>query len=110
MGQETIVPSAGLTDAESDLIFKALSSHQRREILRMLAECTPAPGKSCCADDEVCACKITGRLGLAPSTVSHHMALLQEAGLVDARKQGTWVYYTLRRDVLSKAAAELKSL
>jgi len=44
---------------------------------------------------ELCVCQIVAMLGLAPSTVSRHLALLRDAGLVEARKQGRWVYYRL---------------
>ncbi len=42
---------------------------------------------------ELCVCQITELAGLAPSTVSRHMSLLQDAGLVESRKEGRWVYY-----------------
>ena len=98
------------TGSRLDLVFKALASEQRREILRILGECTPDAGKTCCSTDEVCACKLSERLDLAASTISHHMALLRDAGLVDARRDGLWVYYTLRREVLDSAAGELRGL
>ncbi|MCE5190612.1 MAG: metalloregulator ArsR/SmtB family transcription factor [Actinomycetia bacterium] len=96
--------------AQLDAAFKALASGQRREILRILGEVIPAPGKTCCAADEVCGCKLSDRLGLAASTISHHMAILREAGLVTARKDGVWVYYSVRRDVLRDVMAELSRL
>jgi ArsR family transcriptional regulator len=102
--------SASMTTTRVDAVFKALASVHRREILRILGESTPEPGKSCCAADEVCACKLTDRLGLAASTVSHHMSVLRKAGLVDGRKDGLWTYYTLRREVLDEAAEELRRL
>jgi DNA-binding transcriptional ArsR family regulator len=42
---------------------------------------------------EMCVCQIIDILGLAPSTVSKHMAILYQAGLVEARKDGRWMYY-----------------
>lgn len=42
---------------------------------------------------EMCACHITALLGLAPSTVSKHMAILRRAGLVTSRKSGRWMHY-----------------
>jgi len=44
---------------------------------------------------ELCVCQITALLGLAPSTVSRHISLLQQAGLVQTRKNGRWVFYRL---------------
>ena len=91
-----------------DAVFKALASTHRRDVLRMLSE-QEGP-KTCCAAEEVCACKISDRLGLSPSTTSHHMSVLREAGLVSARKDGLWTYYTLRRQALEEAALALRGL
>lgn len=44
---------------------------------------------------ELCACEIQAATGLTHATVSHHMAVLEEAGLVSARRRGKWVYYRL---------------
>ncbi|MBE3070353.1 MAG: winged helix-turn-helix transcriptional regulator [Planctomycetes bacterium] len=44
---------------------------------------------------ELCVCQIIEMLGLAPSTVSKHMAVLHQAGLVESRKEGRWMYYRL---------------
>jgi DNA-binding transcriptional ArsR family regulator len=44
---------------------------------------------------ELCVCQITELLKLAPSTVSKHMAILKEAGLIKSRKDERWVYYSL---------------
>jgi DNA-binding transcriptional ArsR family regulator len=93
-----------------DTAFRALASAQRREILRILGEQSGRSDKTCCAPDELCACKLSDRLGLAPSTISHHMTLLREARLVDARKDGSWVYYRLCRDNLRAVAEELETL
>jgi len=93
-----------------DEVFKALASSHRREILAVLSASTPEAGKTCCSADEVCACKISEHLGLSASTVSHHMSVLRDAGLVDARKDGVWTYYTIKREVLEEAAVELRRL
>lgn len=53
---------------------------------------------------ELCVCQITKLLGLAPSTVSKHMAILTQARLVENRKDGRWRYYRL---VGSEAAPEV---
>ena len=44
---------------------------------------------------ELCVCQIVEMLRLAPSTVSKHMAILHQAGLVESRKDGRWIYYRL---------------
>jgi DNA-binding transcriptional ArsR family regulator len=46
-------------------------------------------------DGELCVCQIIELLGLAPSTVSKHMSLLKQAGLVASRKEERWMYYRL---------------
>jgi ArsR family transcriptional regulator, arsenate/arsenite/antimonite-responsive transcriptional repressor len=46
-------------------------------------------------EGELCVCQIIEFLSLAPSTVSKHMSILRQAGLVDATKRGRWVYYRL---------------
>jgi DNA-binding transcriptional ArsR family regulator len=99
-----------VTQVHVDEAFKALASPQRREILRLLGSAGDPAGKACCGPSEVCACKLAEQLGLAPSTVSHHMSALREAGLVHARKGGQWVYYTLDRDALHEVIALLQEL
>lgn len=44
---------------------------------------------------ELCACQITELFRLAPSTMSKHLSILHQAGLVDSRKSGRWVHYSL---------------
>ena len=47
------------------------------------------------AEEPVCICDFTGALELSQPTISHHMARLREAGLVESEKRGIWVYYRL---------------
>jgi ArsR family transcriptional regulator len=44
---------------------------------------------------EICVCQLTELVGLAPSTISKHLAVLHQAGLVTQRKEGRWIYYAL---------------
>lgn len=107
-----------------DAVYGALSSRQRREVLRVLAEAErnehwaeerfgdraeQLRGASCCAG-EICACCFSEWLHLAPSTVSQHMRRLRDAGLVSARKEGLWVYYRLERGALEEALGSLREL
>ncbi|MGO8677348.1 MAG: ArsR/SmtB family transcription factor [Limisphaerales bacterium] len=64
-------------------ITKALADSTRIRVLLALR-----PG-------ELCACQITELFGLAPSTMSKHLYLLRQAGLVESRKEGRWIYYKL---------------
>ena len=64
-------------------ITKALADGNRLRVLMALQ------GK------ELCVCQIIELLGLAPSTVSKHMSILRQARLVDARKEGRWMHYSL---------------
>ncbi len=55
---------------------------------------------------EMCVCQITELLGLALSTTSKHLSILYQAGLVDARKEGRWIYYSLPGKEAPAAARE----
>ena len=67
-------------------ITRALGDENRLRALMMLRE------------GELCVCQIIELLGLAPSTVSRHMAILHDSGLVETRKEGRWIYYHLNED------------
>ena len=69
--------------SEAARLFGALSDPTRLRLLLALR------------GGELCACQLIGLVGLAPSTVSKHLALLRAAGLVAARKDGRWVHYRL---------------
>jgi ArsR family transcriptional regulator len=73
--------------------FGALSDPARLRILSLIA----AQG-----DGEVCACDLVEPLGKAQPTVSHHLKVLREAGLVQADKRGTWVWYRVVPDALAR--------
>jgi ArsR family transcriptional regulator len=64
-------------------VMKALSDPGRVKVLKMLE------GR------ELCACEIIGQLGLAQPTVSRHLKVLSDAGLITGRKVGSWVHYRL---------------
>ena len=55
---------------------------------------------------ELCVCQITELMGLAISTVSKHLSILYQAGLVNARKEGRWMYYSLPDKGTPMAARE----
>jgi len=76
-------------------ITKALANEVRLRILMMLS------------DGELCACQIIEVLDLAPSTVSKHLSILHQARLVDARKNGRWVYYQRSRAETSPIGGDI---
>jgi len=87
--------------------LRVLADPTRSRILAFLAD----PVASCCSrDDGVCACDVEAFLGVAQSTVSHHMRLLVDAGLVHAEKRGRWTYYRLEAGALRDLAEELTAL
>ena len=69
-------------------IGKALSNENRVKILQMLV------------DGEKCGCKLLEAFKITQPTLSHHMKILCDSGLVDARKDGKWSHYSVNRDVV----------
>jgi len=81
-----------LDPVEADLLasrFKALADPARVSILNRLA-----------AADEVCVCDFVGALGVSQPTVSHHLKVLRDAGLVESSRRGTWAFYRLVPDAV----------
>jgi ArsR family transcriptional regulator len=78
--------------------FKALGDPVRLQLMSMIAS---AP------DGEACVCDLTPAFELSGPTISHHLKALREAGLVDADRRGTWVYYRARRGLMGQLAALL---
>jgi ArsR family transcriptional regulator len=77
--------------------FKALGDPARVAIVNRLAR-----------EGNVCVCQLTGPLGLSQPTVSHHLRILREAGLIEiAAKRGTWTYYRLVPDAVNELAFAL---
>ena len=73
-------------------------AEQQAELMKALADPTRLTMVASLwkADAPICICDFTAGLGLAQPTISHHMAKLKEAGLVDSQKRGIWIYYRLR--------------
>jgi ArsR family transcriptional regulator, arsenate/arsenite/antimonite-responsive transcriptional repressor len=89
----------GWTDASrlADTL-QALADPTRLRILSMIAD---APGS------EVCGCELTEPIGLSQPTISHHLKVLHEAGLLDREQRGRWAYYRLRSDALGRLRESL---
>jgi ArsR family transcriptional regulator, arsenate/arsenite/antimonite-responsive transcriptional repressor len=81
-------------------LLKAVADPYRLTMLATLAA----------AQDEVCVCEFTGALPLNQPTVSHHLRILREAGLVTCERRGTWVYYRLANDANARLADALANV
>lgn len=95
---------AGLAQGESDRlasVFKAVGDPTRVRLLSLIAA-----GER----GEACICDLTAPVGLSQGTVSHHMRILADAGLVEREQRGKWAYYSVVRSALDEAAAALRSL
>ena len=78
------------TAGELAPMFKALGDPIRLRLLSLIA-----------STDEVCVCDLTDAFEVTPATISHHLRVLRESGLVDAERRGTWMYYSVRRPALA---------
>ncbi|WP_329122709.1 ArsR/SmtB family transcription factor [Streptomyces sp. NBC_01465] len=87
-------------DQAADLakVFKALGDPVRLRLLSMIASR---------AGGEVCVCDLTPAFELSQPTISHHLKLLREAGLIASERRGTWVYYRLLPETTDRLAAVL---
>lgn len=81
-------------------ILKALADPHRLAIVATLAR----------AENDVCVCDFTAGLPLNQPTVSHHLKILRDSGLVECERRGTWVYYRLAGDVRDRLAACFDSI
>ena len=82
-----------LTAPEADELaarFKALADPTRVAIVNCLS-----------AADEVCVCNLTETFDLSQPTISHHLKVLKDAGLVESTRRGTWAYYRLVPDAIA---------
>ena len=80
--------------AELATVFKALADPTRVAIVNRLA-----------AASEVCVCDLTAAFELSQPTISHHLRLLRDAGLVEAERRGTWAYYRLVPEAIERLRA-----
>lgn len=72
-------------------LLKALADPVRLRLLSLVASH---------AGGEACVCDLTDAFNLSQPTISHHLKVLHENGLLDRSKRGVWVYYKIRADVL----------
>ena len=76
-------------------LLKALADPVRLRLMSLVAS---HPG------GEACVCDLTGAFDLSQPTISHHLKVLHDSGLMDREKRGVWVYYRARTDALASLA------
>ena len=87
-----------LTNKQITVIFKALCDENRVKILRILQ------------NGELCACHLLEALNLSQPTLSHHMKVLCDSGLVVGRKDGKWMHYSISEEGTEIAVKVLREL
>ena len=83
---------------EDARVFKALCDEKRLRIIELLR------------GGEKCACELLEHMDIGQSSLSYHMKILVESGMVDARQEGKWTHYSICREGCNEAAALLDIL
>lgn len=81
-------------------VFKALGDPARVKLVSLIAASEGG---------EACICDLTGPLGLSQPTVSHHMRMLVDVGLVSREQRGKWAYYRVISEALDRIAAAVST-
>jgi ArsR family transcriptional regulator len=97
---ELAPPLPDKTADEIAAVYKALADPTRVQMLHMLNA----------ASGPICVCDFTAAFDLGQPTVSHHLAKLKQAGLIDSFKRGVWAFYRLREDMSATARAALTTI
>jgi ArsR family transcriptional regulator, arsenate/arsenite/antimonite-responsive transcriptional repressor len=79
-------------------LFKAVADPMRLRLLSLIA---------CHEDGESCVCDLTEAFDVTAPTVSYHLRILREAGLISSERRGTWVYYRINPAVMARMSAVL---
>lgn len=87
-----------------------LERGQARQLLKALADPLRLDVVQALAGGERCVCDLVADLNLAQSRLSFHLKVMREAGLIEAREEGRWVYYRLRSGALEQLQAWLAAL
>ena len=95
------------TSGSPFLVFKALGDQHRWRMLELIARGDPA---YCSTGEGICACDVQRFIKLAQPTVSQHLKILVDAGLLNVERRGKWHYYALRPQAFALAHAALDEL
>ena len=91
-------PLSAESSAQLATAFKALGDPVRLRLLSLVASHEGG---------EACVCDISGSFDLSQPTISHHLKILREAGVLDCERRGTWVYYRVVTPALAQLSAVL---
>ena len=89
--------------------LRAIADPTRRRILQALKQGSPSAWDPASGKNGLCASDIEERVHLSQPTISHHMAVLTTAGLVDATKQGQWRWYRRNEKALRRLVKSLRT-
>jgi ArsR family transcriptional regulator len=103
-------PSAGASDGSRDDRPGPLDFERAQLLLRALADPIRLRVIEALGDGERCVCDLTSELALAQSKLSFHLRVLRDAGLISARQQGRWMYYSLQPAALLRLRGWLDQL
>lgn len=95
--------------AQMATILKALADENRLRILTMLKQTGCCSIANRASEKGMCACDIEAQLDLSQPTISHHMKILREAGLVSAEKVGSWIWYRRNEDLLHQVGEAIST-
>ncbi|HJQ45637.1 MAG TPA: metalloregulator ArsR/SmtB family transcription factor [Amycolatopsis sp.] len=91
-------PLSEVQAVELSTMFKAVADPVRLRLLSLIASHDGG---------EACVCELTGTFALTGPTISHHLKVLRESGLITGERRGTWIYYRAEPAALARLAAVL---
>jgi len=97
----TALVAEPLTEIEASglaIVFKALADPVRLRLFSLVASHVGG---------EACVCDLAASFDVTQPTISHHLKVLREAGLLDSERRGTWIYYRARPEALAQLSALL---
>jgi ArsR family transcriptional regulator len=94
-------PLSEAQSVELARVFKAIADPVRLRLLSLIASH---------ADGEACVCDLTDPFELTGPTISHHLKVLREAGVIEGERRGTWIYYRVRPATLAQLSARVTAL
>ncbi len=89
-----VIQTAPLRESDAEMVsslLKAVADPTRLRLLSLIGSCEAG---------EMCVCDLTEPLDLSQPTISHHLKVLTDAGILTREKRGTWAYYRIQQDAM----------